>query len=42
MVKNYLKITLRSLAKSKVFVIINVIGMGVSLAWRFSGFAVNL
>lgn len=32
MVKNYLKITLRSLAKSKVFVIINVIGMGVSLA----------
>ncbi|MEO1052331.1 MAG: ABC transporter permease [Bacteroidota bacterium] len=32
MVKNYLKITLRSLWKSKQFVFINVLGMGISLA----------
>ncbi|MEM7107657.1 MAG: FtsX-like permease family protein [Bacteroidota bacterium] len=32
MFKNYLKITLRSLAKSQTFVFINVMGMGVSLA----------
>ena len=32
MLKNYLKITLRSLGKSKAFVLINIIGMGVSLA----------
>jgi ABC-type lipoprotein release transport system permease subunit len=32
MFKNYLKITLRSLMKSKVFVLINVLGMGVALA----------
>lgn len=32
MIKNYLKITIRSLAKSKEFVLINVLGMGVALA----------
>lgn len=32
MFKNYLKITLRSLIKSKVFVLINVLGMGIALA----------
>ncbi len=32
MLKNYLKITVRSLAKSKEFVLINVLGMGVALA----------
>ena len=32
MFKNYLKITLRSLMKSKVFVLINVLGMGIALA----------
>ena len=32
MFKNYLKITFRSLWKSKVFVLINVLGMGVSMA----------
>lgn len=32
MLKNYLKITLRSLMKSKVFVLINVLGMGIALA----------
>lgn len=32
MLKNYIKITFRSLWKSKVFVLINVLGMGVALA----------
>jgi len=32
MFKNYLKITFRSLLKSKVFVLINVLGMGIALA----------
>ena len=32
MLKNYIKITFRSLWKSKVFVLINVLGMGISLA----------
>lgn len=32
MVKNYIKITLRNLAKNKVFVFINIIGLGLSLA----------
>ena len=32
MLKNYIKITFRSLWKSKAFVIINVLGMGISLA----------
>ena len=32
MIKNYLKITLRSLMKNKLFVFINVFGMGIALA----------
>ncbi|MTI39800.1 ABC transporter permease [Fulvivirga lutimaris] len=32
MIKNYLKITFRSLWKSKVFVLINIIGMGLAIA----------
>ncbi|MEM9389677.1 MAG: FtsX-like permease family protein [Bacteroidota bacterium] len=32
MIKNYFKITIRSLVKSKTFVLINIMGMGVSLA----------
>jgi putative ABC transport system permease protein len=32
MIKNYLLITLRSLAKNKVFIIINVFGMGIAIA----------
>lgn len=32
MFKNFLKVTLRSLMKSKVFVIINIIGLGLALA----------
>lgn len=32
MIKNYLLITLRSLAKNKLFVFINIIGMGISIA----------
>ena len=32
MLKNYLKITLRSLMKNKLFVFINIIGLGVALA----------
>ena len=32
MFKNYFKITVRSLMKSKVFVLINVLGMGIALA----------
>jgi putative ABC transport system permease protein len=44
MIKNYLLITLRSLAKNKLFIFINVFGMGVAIAccivaylnWNFS------
>ncbi len=32
MLKNYIKITIRSLAKSQTFVLINVLGMGISLS----------
>lgn len=32
MIKNYLLITLRSLAKNKLFIIINVFGMGIAIA----------
>ncbi|MEM8566705.1 MAG: FtsX-like permease family protein [Bacteroidota bacterium] len=32
MLKNYLKITFRSLWKSKVFVLVNIIGMGLAIA----------
>jgi ABC-type antimicrobial peptide transport system permease subunit len=32
MLKNYIKITVRSLMKSKIFVFINIIGMGLALA----------
>ena len=32
MLKNYLKITLRSLLKYKVFVSINIVGLGLALA----------
>lgn len=32
MIKNYLKITFRSLMKNKLFVIINVLGMGIALS----------
>lgn len=32
MFKNYLKITLRSLWKSKLFVLINIVGMGIAIA----------
>ena len=32
MFKNFLKVTLRSLVKSKVFVFINIVGLGLALA----------
>jgi len=32
MIKNYLLITLRSLAKNKLFILINVFGMGIAIA----------
>ncbi|MGD1961263.1 MAG: ABC transporter permease [Fulvivirga sp.] len=38
MVKNYLKITFRSLWKSKIFVFVNIIGMGMAIACAIVAF----
>ena len=38
MFKNYLKITFRSLWKSKIFVLINIIGMGLAIACCIVGY----
>ncbi len=38
MIKNYLKITFRSLWKSKIFVLINIMGMGLAIACCIVGF----
>ena len=38
MLKNYLKITFRSLWKSKVFVLVNIVGMGLAIACCIVGF----
>ena len=44
MLQNYLLITLRSIVKNKIFILINVLGMGIAVAccivaylnWEFS------
>src|SRR5258708_3267302 len=38
MIKNYLLITLRSLLKNKVFILINVFGMGIAIACCIVGY----
>ena len=38
MFKNFLKITFRSLMKNKLFVLINVLGMGLALALCITAF----
>ena len=38
MIKNHLLITIRSMMKNKLFIIINVLGMGISIACCIVGY----
>ena len=38
MIKNYLLITFRSLMKNKLFILINVFGMGIAIACCITAF----